>query len=81
MITYIIEIEIQSKSWDYFIGQIIMIPIKGVNKLDAEERFSDNYCGSEYPMYKIRKIHEIDTFIFSPTRFKKFIFSKKIKKK
>jgi hypothetical protein len=69
---FIIEIEITSKCWDYFIGQIIMFPIKSRSKYHARMKFENRYIGSEFPCYRINKIHVVDTFLFSPDRYLNF---------
>lgn len=67
---FVIEIEIEQDQWGkYKKGQTIMIPISTISTYHAELKFSNMYVGSEMPPYKIVKIHECDTFLFSPERF------------
>jgi len=68
MKTFLITILTQNeiKEWDYEPNTEIVIPVVSNNSYNAERKFSNRYCGSEYPCYKIISIIECDNFLFKP---------------
>ena len=62
---FVFTIEIQSKDWDYKIGQKISIPIESNTVGNAYKKL-ENYEGSEYPDYKVITIERCDNFLFKP---------------
>ena len=67
---FIVEIEIIQTCWDYIQGQKILIPLQSNNYNNATQKFEGLMNGSEFPSYKINHIHECDSFLFNPNRFK-----------
>ena len=74
---YIFEIEITNDSSGYINGQILKIPFFAeenvivTDELGAEwitplDQFSDHYCGSEFPCYKVIDYVFCDEDMFKP---------------
>lgn len=54
------------KEWDYEPHTEIIIPVLTNSAYNAERKIETRYCGSEYPVYKIKSIIECDNFLFKP---------------
>ncbi len=69
---FLIQIEITSgDSWfvddgkpQYRKGAVITIPVSSNNAYNAERKFANKCCGSEYPCYRAISIVECDDFLF-----------------
>lgn len=61
-----IEITDKVRNWNYYPGDIIIIPVLTNSKYNVERIIGTRYWGSEYPNYKIISIDYCDDFLFKP---------------
>ena len=56
---YVIEIEILDTSYGHEVGDIVFGVVESNGLNNAARKFENRCCGSEYPNYKIKAIHEV----------------------
>ena len=63
---FIITVRILEISWDYKVGDTFRVPILSNSAQNAEDKFYNNYWGSEFPEYEIIDIEDnYDSFLFA----------------
>ncbi len=63
---FLLHVRITYGSWHYKTDQIIIVPVYAWSAYHAEEKFTNERWGSEYPTYRIVKIEQCDNSLFCP---------------